>query len=224
MSAFCYEFPRPAVTVDLAAFVMVDNTLRVLMVRRGRPPFEGAWALPGGFLGLDEPAETGARRELVEETGIELDPRAVLGPIGFFDAPERDPRGRTISLSYAAATPPPPPPTTVGDDAAEAAWIVADPGAHSLAFDHDLILRDALGWLGRSVVAGPAGLAIMPDQFDRDAVRTLFHALGLPLRSASSWLDRQVRAGSVIAKGTPGCFRKADLTDGINGTNAEANQ
>ena len=224
MSAFCYEFPRPAVTVDLAAFAMVDNDLRVLMVRRGRPPFEGAWALPGGFLDLDEPAEAAARRELREEAGVELDPRAVLGPIGFYDAPDRDPRGRTISLSYAAATPPPPPPPTGGDDAAEAAWIAADPGAHPLAFDHAAILRDALDWLGRSVVAGPAGLAILPDEFDRDAVRTLFHALGLPLRSATTWLDRRVRAKSVVAGGTPGCYRRAEPTDSNEGSTAEADQ
>jgi len=119
--------------------------LRVLLVRRKAEPFAGRWALPGGFLNLDEPAEAGARRELREETG--LDVAGPVEPIGFFDAPGRDPRGRTISLAFAAMVPGPLPEVAGGDDAEEAEWRGVE-GLTGLAFDHDAILRKALEWLG----------------------------------------------------------------------------
>src|SRR5260370_25359895 len=98
---YCYDYPRPAVTVDLAAFALFRTDLRVLMIRRKKEPFAGRWALPGGFLEIDEPIEAAARRELREETGLD-----VTGPgamIGVFVDPGRDPRGRTIRLAHAAA-------------------------------------------------------------------------------------------------------------------------
>ena len=104
---YCYDYPRPAVTVDLAIFALSGDGLRVLLIRRKHDPFAGRWALPGGFLEIDEAIEAGARRELREETGF-----APTGPIAFLGAygePGRDPRGRTISLAHAAVlrgTPP----------------------------------------------------------------------------------------------------------------------
>ncbi len=146
---YCYEYPRPSVTVDLAVFAMRGKTLSVLLVRRKSEPFSGHWALPGGFLEMEEPAEAGARREAREETGLDLP--GPVEAIGFFDAPGRDPRGRTISLAHAAVIRGPLPEVAGGDDAAEAAWRDArDPGP--LAFDHDAILARALEWLAREGV------------------------------------------------------------------------
>jgi 8-oxo-dGTP diphosphatase len=188
--SYCYDFPRPAVTVDTVAFAVDRSALRVLMIRRGQPPFEGQWALPGGFLDLDEAAEPAARRELFEETGIEVQPSLPFEPLGFYSAPGRDPRGRTISLAYATVLPPPPPEPSGGDDAAEASWIIADSPDRPLAFDHAQILNDALDWLRKGVEAGPLGLALLPDPFDRDDARSMFHAVGLPLRHSARWLGR----------------------------------
>ncbi len=101
---YCYDHPRPMVTVDLIVFSLVEQSLQVLLVRRGREPFAGKWAIPGGFLEMDEPAEAGARRELREETGLEI--AGPVEPIGFFARPDRDPRGRTITLAYAAVVRP----------------------------------------------------------------------------------------------------------------------
>jgi 8-oxo-dGTP diphosphatase len=138
---YCYDYPRPAVTVDMVALARSYDGWRVLLIRRKHDPFAGRWALPGGFLEIDEPIEDAARRELKEETGLE-----VSGPIsllGVFGDPGRDPRGRTISLVYLAILPGLPPGVAGADDAAEAAWL--DPSeVKELAFDHGEILHRAL--------------------------------------------------------------------------------
>src|SRR5437763_14741310 len=97
---YCYEYPRPSLTVDMVVFALDGDALRVLMIRRKRDPFAGTWALPGGFVDIDEPIEHAARRELEEETG--LGRISLVAPIGVFGAPGRDPRGRTISVAHAA--------------------------------------------------------------------------------------------------------------------------
>lgn len=193
---YCYDYPRPEVTVDLAAFARDGSDLRVLLVRRKHDPFAGRWALPGGFLDIEEPIEAAARRELKEETGIEL-----IGPvefIGLFGDPGRDPRGRTISLAHAAAVPGGPPKAAGSDDAAEAAWL--DPWtASGLAFDHDAILKSALGWLVRQVEAGPAALNLLPDEFGLGEVHALFKAVHIPEDHGAAWAETMTRTGFLTA-------------------------
>jgi len=125
-------FPHPRLTVDAAAV----KDRRVLLVRRGRPPFGGTWALPGGFVERGETLEEAVLRELEEETGIA---GVVLGIVGAYSRPDRDPRGHTVSVVYAVE--PAGGDLRGGDDAAEAAW--HDLGSPPpLAFDHDEILQD----------------------------------------------------------------------------------
>lgn len=143
--AHCYEFPRPAVTVDVAAFRSGPRGPEILLVRRGKPPFEGRWALPGGFLDLDEELEDAARRELREETGLEVDR---LEQIGAFGKIGRDPRGRTITVVYGALAPADAE-VRGGDDAAAAGWFPLG-ALPPLAFDHDEIVRRAVEWWGRA--------------------------------------------------------------------------
>ena len=138
------EHPRIDVTVDVVALAEVDGRLHALVVRRGNPPFEGKWALPGGFLEVDEDFAPGAVRELEEETGIDLEPEQ-LRQLGAYGAPDRDPRGRTISVAHVvrldeAAE------ARGGSDAADARWRPVDDllADGELAFDHGTILRDAL--------------------------------------------------------------------------------
>jgi 8-oxo-dGTP diphosphatase len=192
----CYEYPRPAVTVDLAVLARFGTELRVLMVRRRNEPYAGCWALPGGFLEIDEPIETAARRELCEETGFDW--TGPVQPIGVFGDPGRDPRGRTISLAYAAVVRDPPAAVAGGDDAAEAAW--RDPNDHSsLAFDHASILAAALDWLRGGVAEGSLALALLPAEFTLADVRALLEALGKAPLSAIAWLARMLRAGQITA-------------------------
>ena len=137
---YTYDHPRPAVTTDVALFRRTgEGGWEILLVRRGRDPFAGSWALPGGFVDELEPLEAAAARELEEECGI----RGVeLWQFRAFGDPHRDPRGHTVSIAYlgivsdsvnAAAA----------DDAADARWFPLD-HLPQLAFDHDEIVRAAV--------------------------------------------------------------------------------
>jgi len=125
----------PALTVDC---VIYDPDGRVLLIRRKNEPFRGAFALPGGFVDIGETVEAGCRREVREETGVEV---SDLGLVGVYSDPGRDPRGHTVSAAFLAKLPKSVAPTA-GDDAEAAEW-VADWRAHRLAFDHAQILEDA---------------------------------------------------------------------------------
>lgn len=184
------------VTVDLAVFSLVEQSLRVLLIRRGREPFAGKWAIPGGFLEMDEPAEAGARRELREETGLEI--AGSVEPIGFFADPGRDPRGRAITLAHAAVVRTGEHVPQGGDDAAEAAWNKIGEDI-DLAFDHSEILDQALAWLRRGVIDRTTTLALqlLPVSFRVEDVHALFEGLGLTRRQAASWLRGMVGSGRI---------------------------
>lgn len=151
--AFTYEYARPAVTVDVVLFdLAAPRRPRVLLIRRKRAPFRGRFALPGGFVDEHEDLEDAARRELREETGIEVGP---LWQLGAYGTPGRDPRGHTVSVVFCGVADA----TAVaavraGDDAAAVGFRSAmRPGP--LAFDHAAILRDARLLL--PALAGRAG-------------------------------------------------------------------
>jgi 8-oxo-dGTP diphosphatase len=124
----------PALTVDA---VWVERG-RVLLVRRGRPPFQGKRALPGGFVEPDETVEHAVARELREETGLRARPYRL---VGVYSGPRRDPRGPTASVVFLMRGRSGPP--RAADDAAAAEWVPIS-AARGLAFDHDEIVRDAL--------------------------------------------------------------------------------
>jgi 8-oxo-dGTP diphosphatase len=135
---YCYEYPRPSVTVDVV-LVTRERTRRVLLIQRRHDPFAGKWSLPGGFIDMDESLETSARRELHEETGVETGP---LEQLHTFGDPGRDPRGRTISVAFLAQVDPNAINPRAADDAAATAWhSLANPPP--LAFDHAQILARA---------------------------------------------------------------------------------
>lgn len=148
MATHSYEFPRPAVSVDIVLTGGAPDRRHVLLIRRGAEPFEGAWALPGGFLDEGERLEDAARRELAEETGLTLGQPLVQA--GAFGDPGRDPRGWTVSVAFTGDVGEELPPVAGADDAAEAAWhpLGALP---KLAFDHDEIVSAALARRRESV-------------------------------------------------------------------------
>ena len=127
------------VTVDAVVFSGDGDDRRIALIRRRNEPFAGCWALPGGFVDMDESLETAAARELAEETGLR---NVAMGQLHAFGEPARDPRGRNICVAYTGALSEPVP-LRAADDASEAAWfsVTALP---PLAFDHDKIIAMAL--------------------------------------------------------------------------------
>jgi len=141
--SFCYEFPRPSLTVDVA-LVTQEKTPRVLLIRRKAEPFAGKWALPGGFVDESERLIDSARRELKEETGLE---HADLEQLYTFADPGRDPRGWTVSIVFLGRVGPGLNPTA-GDDAAEVGWFPLD-APPTLAFDHADIMAHVCDRIAR---------------------------------------------------------------------------
>lgn len=137
------QYPFFYVTADLAVLTYVDGEPAALMVRRGSEPFEGRLALPGGFVDIEEDLETAARRELAEETGLDL-ADVEIEQLGAYGDPARDPRHRIVSVAWLAVVHEPAE-VAGGDDAAEAGWHpVSELLERPLAFDHDRILADAV--------------------------------------------------------------------------------
>ena len=137
---YTYDFPRPGVTVDVVlATAGPRGELQVLLIERGHDPFAGTWALPGGFVDEHEDLEVAARREMREETHLELGELVQLGAYG---TPHRDPRGHTVGVAFLAVCGPDEVTPAAGDDAADCRWFDAR-RPPELAFDHGVILRDA---------------------------------------------------------------------------------
>jgi 8-oxo-dGTP diphosphatase len=135
---YAYKYPRPAVTVDIAIFMPVDGNLMVLLIKRAEEPYKGLYALPGGFMEIQETLEEAAARELMEETGLKI---PHLTQVHTFSAPERDPRGRVISTCFAAILPDSQGiELRAGSDATNASWFNLTE-LPPLAFDHAQVIQ-----------------------------------------------------------------------------------
>ena len=139
-----HVYEKPAMSGDTVVIHSASSGREVLLIRRGREPFAGAWALPGGFIEPFERPEDAARRELAEETGLVLSSPFAL--VGVYGERGRDPRGWTVSAAYVALIDGDVPAVLGGDDADEARWFSVN-GLPPLAFDHAQIVTDALAAL-----------------------------------------------------------------------------
>ena len=169
---YTYQYPHPAVTTDCVIFGYdLREGLSVLLIQRGIDPFKGQWAFPGGFLRMDEDADTCARRELLEEAGFKA---ASFIQFGTFSDVNRDPRERVITIAYMALVRKGD--VQGGDDAADARWfpVTAVP---PLAFDHDRILRIALERLKEQIHFHPVGFELLPEVFTLSQLQALYEAI-----------------------------------------------
>lgn len=168
---FCYKYPHPAVTTDCVIFGFDGAQLKVLLIKRGIDPYKGHWAFPGGFLKPDESAEEGARRELKEETGFDA---GYVEQFRTYSNPQRDPRERVITIAYMALVKI----SNVegGDDASQADWFAVD-NVPQLAFDHDMILRDALSRLRERIHFHPVGYELLPEKFTLKELQNLYESI-----------------------------------------------
>ena len=205
------KYPQPSITVDNVIFTVEDNDLRVLLIKRGGHPYLGSWALPGGFMAIDESTDEAVRREIREETALDLDGRLDGNslPLYFeqlrtYSEPGRDPRGRIVSCAYmtlvgneVASL------IKAGDDASDAAWfsvsgevgrdlvlvqvcdedgteepavLLGDDGDR-LAFDHEVILSDAISRLRAKIDYSCIGFAFQDDEFTVTELRHVYEAV-----------------------------------------------
>lgn len=168
-----YKYPRPAITVDLIVFTIVDDTLKVLLIRRGEPPFENMWALPGGFVRINESLEDAAKRELLEETGIK---DIYLEQLYTFGEPTRDPREHIITVSYYALIRGTDHTLQATADAREAAWHSAFQ-TPELAFDHKQILDYALYRLRMKLEYLTVGFQLLPKEFTLGDLQKMYEII-----------------------------------------------
>jgi 8-oxo-dGTP diphosphatase len=161
------------VTVDLVIFALHDWELQVLLIQRGVPPFEGRWALPGGFVLEGESLEAAARRELDEETGVR---DVYLEQLYTFGDPERDPRGRFVTVAYYALLTTEAAPLVAGTDAGAARWMPARKHP-PLAFDHERILRYALERLANKLEYTTVGFQLLPKKFTLGQLQRVYEAV-----------------------------------------------
>lgn len=170
------EFPVFAVTVDIVILTVIDGQLHVLLVRRDADPFEGAWALPGGFKKPDETLDQAARRELREETGVRAPKH--LAQFGAYGDPGRDPRTNVVTVGYLAVTPEV---GTImaGSDAADARlWLVKNAlRGIRLAFDHRKILRDAVARAADDLGESDLATAFVGPTFTLSELQSVYEAL-----------------------------------------------
>jgi 8-oxo-dGTP diphosphatase len=168
--SYTYEYPRPALTVDCVVFGLDEEDLKVLLIKRGLEPFLGRWALPGGFVRMEESLDDAARRELEEEAGIRP---SHLEQLYTFGDPGRDPRGRIITVAYFALVKLSDHRVHPSTDAREAAWFsVWD--TPKLAFDHAEILATALRRLKGKVRYQPIGFELLPPKFTLTQLQRLY--------------------------------------------------
>ncbi|HUS40337.1 MAG: NUDIX domain-containing protein [Pirellulales bacterium] len=170
---YSYRHPRPALTVDCVVFGLDDEDLKVLLIQRDAPPFEGRWALPGGFVQMDETLEESALRELQEETGIE---NVFLEQLYTIGAIERDPRERVVTVAYYALVKLSDHRVQAATDARNAAWFAAH-DVPRLAFDHQTILRMAHERLRGKVRYQPLGFELLPTKFTLRQIQHLYEVV-----------------------------------------------
>lgn len=213
--SYTYDFPRPSVTTDVLVFSIRDGALQVLLIERKIDPFKGAWAIPGGFVLMDEDIRDGALRELEEETGLSGIPIRQLGTYG---EPGRDPRGRVITVAFVALVPSDGLIAKGGSDAEDARWFGVDE-VPSLAFDHAQILTDGRAQLAKDVTTSIHDSALvafdfLPSKFTLSQAQKVFETLrgeSMDKRNFRKWLTNGWSIHDTGEKSSGGRHRAAAL-------------
>jgi len=168
-----YEYPRPSVTVDCVVFGLDDNEIKTLLIQRKLEPFKGEWALPGGFVLMDEDIDAAALRELREETSLD---KVYLEQLYTYGAVERDPRYRVISVAYYALVKLSNHKVKAATDAENVGWFSAS-DMPKLAFDHNIIYEAALDRLRAKVRYEPIGFELLPKKFTLSELQKLYEII-----------------------------------------------
>ena len=170
---FTYDYPHPAVTTDVVIFTIRQEELKVLLIKRANAPFKGEWALPGGFVQIDEDLDAGARRELLEETGVK---DVYLEQLYTFGAVDRDPRERVITVAYYALVPSDRMELRAASDAEGVGWFSVDK-LPELAFDHQGILDMAHERLVAKLDYSTIAFQFMADEFTLTELQRVYELI-----------------------------------------------
>ena len=193
---FCYRYPHPAVTADCVIFGFDGISIKVLLIERGIEPFKGKWALPGGFMNIDETADECALRELEEETGLK---NVTAEQFYTFTEVNRDPRERVITVAYYSLVKLAD--VKGGDDAAAAKWFPLDE-VPPLAFDHDRILRMATVRLKERICFEPVGFELLPEIFTMPELQNLYEAILRVRFDRRNFYNKMLKLG-ILAEAEP---------------------
>jgi len=192
------KYPKAIVMVDITIFTIEANILKVLLVKRGIPPFAGEWALPGGAIRVDtdRDLEEAAKRELIEETGVE---NQYLEQLHTYGSADRDPRGWTVSVAYFALVAADEVNLKAGSDAAEARWhpITGEQVELDLAFDHADILQMAVKRLRSKLDYTDIAVHLLPKEFTLSELQQVYEIIMQEKLNKSSFRLRVDRAGIV---------------------------
>jgi 8-oxo-dGTP diphosphatase len=170
---YTYRYPHPAVTTDIVIFTIRQDELKVLLIKRALPPYKNEWALPGGFIKLDESLEEGARRELEEETGVR---DVYLEQLYTFGDPNRDPRERVITVAFYALVPTREIKIEAGSDAEGVSWFGMKE-LPELAFDHRSILKMAHERLRAKLDYSTIAFQFMPRDFTLSELQHVYEVI-----------------------------------------------
>lgn len=170
---YSYQYPHPAVTTDVVLFTIRNERLELLLIRRSGEPYRDHWALPGGFVEIDEDLDACALRELEEETGVT---GVYLEQLYTFGAPERDPRERVISVAYYAMVPPDRVNIRAASDARDVAWFQLG-RLPRLAFDHEQIVSMAHRRLVSKLQYSTIALQFMPESFTLGELQKVYETI-----------------------------------------------
>lgn len=170
---FTYRYPHPAVTTDIVIFTIRQDELKILLIKRALPPHRNQWALPGGFIKLEESLEEGAKRELQEETGVT---GVYLEQLYTFGRPDRDPRERVITVAYLALIPANEPEIKAATDAEDVSWFGLKE-LPDLAFDHKRILKMAHERLVAKLDYSTIAFQFMPKDFTLSELQQVYEVI-----------------------------------------------
>lgn len=193
-----YKYPHPAVTTDSVVFGFDGRTLHILLIERGIEPYKGMWALPGGFLKMNETAEQCAMRELSEETGVK---DVYLEQFHTFSDVNRDPRERVLTVAYFALVRKSDYRLIAGDDAAKASWFEIDE-LPPLAFDHIDIINRARRHIREVLRNRPIAFRLLDEKFSIDELRRLYEAINGTEYDRRNFAKKMASTGLLRSEGT----------------------
>lgn len=190
---YCYEYPHAAMTADCVIFGFDGRELKVLLIERGLPPHKGMWALPGGFMRIDETIETTANRELFEETGLT---HIYMTQFRVYSEVNRDPRERVVTVAFIALVRPDDYRLIAGDDAADARWFRADM-LPPMAFDHARIVAEAREHLSETLRIKPVAFELLNKTFTMSELQRVYEAINNTTYDRRNFTRKALQTGMI---------------------------